>query len=437
MLKGICGSLLAVAFLVFGATCGHAADYPSPAPSSAVASGTAASAPAGQNSFLDALTNGTPLLDMRYRFEDVDQNGLSHAALANTLRTRAGYATGTFDNFKGMFQVQNVLPIGDELYNDGVNKMTKLPLVADPRQTLQLYQANVTWSGVPQTDLTFGRQAYNLDNQRWVGIADWRQLGQTFDSIAVRNKTIPNLDVFYSYIFHVNRVFGPNANTTAPGEYDMHSHLLNASYTGLPGIKLTGYTYLLDISNSGVNSTDTFGGRFEGKHSIVGDFNGLFNAEYAHQVSAFNNPANYGFDYYLVEPGVTWGPLMGKVGYEVMEGNGTKALQTPLDTGHAFNGWAEKFLVTPTNGLDTVYVSTSYTTKPYTDWLGSTVVKFIWYDFNSNTGGLHDGNEYDAWVGQDFYKYFNVGLEYADFRADQLSTVTNTQKIVLQLQAKY
>ena len=40
-----------------------------------------------------------------------------------------------------------------------------------------------------------------------------------------------------------------------------------------------------------------------------------------------------------------------KLGFERLEGNGTVALQTPLATLHAFNGWADKFLSTPANGL--------------------------------------------------------------------------------------
>jgi len=395
----------------------------------------------GQNSFLEALTGGTPSLDLRYRYEDVQQNNFSHAAVANTVRTRLGYETGLWDDFKANVQVQNLMPVASEHYNDGTNGLTQYPTIADPRQTLQLYQGNLSWQGLPDTTLTIGRQAYILDDERWVGVSDWRQLGQTFDSLTVKNHSIPDLDLFYSYVFHVNRVYGPDARFgsggTAPGEYDMHSNLFHASYTGIPGVKLIGYSYLLDNSNSSVNSTATTGGRFEGKHVLFDEVGGLFNAEYAHQESAFNNPAAYGFNYYLIEPGATVGPFTAKVGYDVMEGNGTNSLQTPLASFHGFNGWAERFLTTPASGLDTLYISTCYKTKDYNDWLGPTVVKFIWYDFNANSADLHDGNEYDAWLGQTFYQHFTLGLSYGDFRADQLSSLANTRKLVLQLQVKY
>ena len=61
-------------------------------------------------------------------------------------------------------------------------------------------------------------------------------------------------------------------------------------------------------------------------------------------------------DYYNIELGLQWGgtrvdnigflpvgepTYQIRVGREVLEGNGVNALQTPLATVHAFNGWAD------------------------------------------------------------------------------------------------
>jgi hypothetical protein len=396
--------------------------------------------PQWQDSLVKALTtDATPMLDLRYRYENVDASNFTKAAAANTVRTRAGFQTGVFDDFKGVFQVENVLPVGAEHYNDGTNGLTAYPRIADPRQTAQLYQANMTWQGLPQSGLTFGRQALAFDNERWIGISDWRQLGQTMDALSAHNHSITDLDLAYSYVFHVNRAYGPDARVgfggAAPGEYDMHSHLFHAAYTGIPDIKLIGYSYLLDMSNAAANSTATTGARVEAKHNFFQNIDGLFNAEYAYQGTMFNNPSSYGFNYYLVEPGVSIGPVTGKVAYETMEGNGVAALQAPLDTGHAFNGWAERFLTTPVNGLDNVHVALEYKSKDYSERLGPTVVRGIWYDFSANNGGLHYGNEYDAWIGQTFFQHYSLGLQYADYEADGFSS--DTQKIALLLQIKY
>jgi hypothetical protein len=397
------------------------------------------SPPAGQNSFLDALMNGTPMLDARYRYEDVRQENLAHPeGFANTLRTRAGYETGAFDNFKARLQVENLMPIGQEdHYNNGVNGLTKFPTIADPRQVIDLYEANLSYSGLPQSTVTVGRQALVLDNERWIGKVDWRQLGQTMDGASFQNHSVENLDLSYSYVFHVNRVFGPGAGSGANNSYDTSVNLMNAAYTGIPGVKLIGYSYLLDLLNAHALSSATTGMRVEGQHAVLENTKALFNGEYARQVSYDDNPVAFGYNYYLVEPGVSVGPVTAKVSYEVMGGDGNHALQAPLDTGHLFNGWAEKFLTTPAGGLDNVHIAVDYKSPDYNEWLNSTTAKFVWYDFHADNSSIHYGNEYDFWLAQTFFKHYTLGLEFADFRADQLATATNTHKIVAQLQVKY
>lgn len=115
-----------------------------------------ASAVNNSNTFLNALTNGTPLLDMRYRYEDVHQDKLAHdTGTADTLRTRLGYETGAFENFKARVQVENMLPLnGDKDYNNGVNGLTTYPTIADPRQTVNLYEANLSYPCTKRIFLT-------------------------------------------------------------------------------------------------------------------------------------------------------------------------------------------------------------------------------------------------------------------------------------------
>ena len=48
---------------------------------------------------LDAITKGTFKLNLRYRYEDVDQDGFDKRGQASTLRTMAGYKTGTVLEF--------------------------------------------------------------------------------------------------------------------------------------------------------------------------------------------------------------------------------------------------------------------------------------------------------------------------------------------------
>jgi hypothetical protein len=395
-----------------------------------------AAPPSWEDALTKALLNGTPMLDMRYRYENVEQNGLTHqTGFANTIRTRLGYQTGTFEDFSARVQVENLMPLSAEHYNDGTNGLATYPTIADPRETIGLYEANMTWQGVPQSALTAGRQALSLDNERWIGTADWRQLGQTMDALTAQNHSIDNLNLSYSYVFHVDRVFGPRAGSAANISYDSRVHLFNANYTVIPGVKFIGYGYLLNLTNAPTLSSQSYGGRIEAKHAVYDNINALFNGEYARQLNYGNNPVAFGYNYYLLEPGVNVGPITAKVSYEAMGGDGNNALQTPLDTGHAFNGWAEKFLTTPAGGLDNVHISAEYKSPDHNAWLNSTVVKAIWYDFTADNASTHYGNEEDFWVGQTFFKHYTLAAEYAQYHADRL--FTDTRKFVVQLQIKY
>ena len=58
-----------------------------------------------------------------------------------------------------------------------------------------------------------------------------------------------------------------------------------------------------------------------------------------------------------IEPGVAYGNIKAKIGYEVLEGDGSRAFQTPLATLHAFNGLTDQFLTTPPDGLEDLFLS--------------------------------------------------------------------------------
>ncbi len=100
----------------------------------------------------------------------------------------------------------------------------------------------------------------------------------------------------------------------------------------------------------------------------------------------------------------------------------TVAVQTPLATLHKFNGWADKFLTTPTNGLTDSYASLGYVmtnVKPLTS-LGASL---IYHDYRSDIGNLHYGHEWDAQVAAKIKKY-TFTLKYAAYSAQTFATDT-------------
>lgn len=380
-----------------------------------------------------ALLHGTPWINARYRYESVNQAGIAEDAHASTLRTRLGYKTGLFQGFQLGIEGENIIALGGEHYNSTTNGKTQYPIVLDPEDTL-LNQLYINYQGLPKTTVTAGRQIINLDNQRFVGAVDWRQNDQTFDAVAISSQYIEYAGFYYAYVNKINRITGPDA---AGGAYDSNSHLVNASYELNPALKVIAYGYMLDFDDARSLSSATYGMRLGGKYGLAEGVNLLYSAEAAHQSDYAQNTADYSADYYLAEPGIGWSGWTGKLGYEVLEGDGTAshAFQTPLATLHAFNGWADKFLTTPANGLEDRYASLGYK-LPFGDaWLKGMEITTAYHDFQANNGSADYGTEWDASIQQTFYDHYTVGLKFADYNADSL--MTDTTKVMAWVVVKY
>lgn len=400
---------------------------------------TALQAPAAQqpapvaDSFSQALLKGKPLFDARYRFEFVDQDGLADEANAHTIRTRFGYETMKFHNITALVEVENISDIGGERYNDTINGKTTYPTVGDIEGT-DLNRAYIAYFGIPQTNVMLGRQNIALDNQRWVGAVGWRQNDQTFDAITVSNTSIPNTSVFYAHSNQVNKTLG--YRSPAGIWDDANINLVNLGYTGFPVGKISAYSYLVDTPDSKTTSSETYGARFDGKQAVTDVLSALYALEYATQSDYGSNTANYNVDYFSVEPGVTIGQFTVKAQYENIEGNGTQALQFPLATLHAFNGWADKLTTIPANGLVDKNIGIIYVAKSENEYLNGTKAQVFYHDYSPENGsGADYGTEWNASVEQLIKGKYTVGIKYANYHAD--SFATDTVKIMPYIQYKF
>lgn len=403
------------------------------APAAPAANGMAqfdADFPAG--SLGNALVRGTPWVDIRYRYESVDQDGFTEDAYASTVRTKLGYKTVVWNGLQAAIEGENIKAIGADHYNSTTNGKTQFPQVVDPEDTL-LNQLYISYQGLPKTNITVGRQVINLDNQRFIGASAWRQNDQTFDAASISSQFIDKASIYYAYLRKVNRITGPSASN---GAYESDSHIVNASYEFAPALKLTAYDYALDFDDAPSSSSNTYGARAAGKYDVGNGINLLYAAEFAHQVDYGSNTANYDENYYLIEPGASWNGFTAKVGYEVLEGNGTSAFQTPLATLHAFNGWADKFLTTPANGLEDIYASLSYKVPTGASWIKGTELVVAYHDFQAEHTSADYGTEWDASIQQTFYDRFTLGVKFADFNTDSAS-YQDTTKVIGTVQIKY
>jgi len=398
---------------------------------------TAASA---EESFSNLFTEAKPIFDLRYRYEHVDQDNALRHANAQTLRTRIGVQTGSWYGLSALVEADNLSRLGKAAYNNTRNGQTDYSAVPDPDGS-EINQALLRYDHA-QGSAVVGRQRINLDNQRFVGGVGWRQNEQTYDGLLGQLKPIDGLALTYAYIDNINSIFGPEDNRfdnfTNPANIEGHSHLINAQYQAMPDLTVTAYSYLLGLDNiASVNSaamlgslsSKTTGVRLNGAVQGVS-----YVLEYARQKDYADNPLELSSEYYLAELGYTIKGVALKGGMEVLGGDssgaGNRAFQTPLATKHAFQGWADTFLLTPADGVQDVYVGGSL------PLFGGTLQ--LWYhDFRAERGSQQYGEELDISYSRaiPLVKGLVATVKYAGYDADDFSV--DTEKLWAQLQYSY
>jgi hypothetical protein len=374
-----------------------------------------------------------PLFDMRLRVENVDQEPLANNAHATTLRLRAGFETAKKWNTSLLVEGEAVLPIqGNYREDPSVATKTTYPVVADPEDQ-EVNRFQLTNTSLPGTTLTLGRQRILLDDQRFVGNVGWRQNEQTFDGLRVVNKSVANLVIDATYLDRVNRVYGPDS---PQGHYEGDSGLLNVSYQTKAG-KLTAFGYLLDFDNlpkvpaAVRDSTSTYGVRFAGEKP-VGKMKLAYALSYAQQSDYADNPLNFDLGYEFAEGTLTFKQFSVGLGAEIMEGNGVKGFTTPLATLHKFQGWADKFLTTPANGIEDKYVTVGFTQKAVAGF-DTLALATSYHDYAAEHIDGDYGSEIDLSLTAKIKKV-NLMLKFADYTQGALATARDTQKVWAQVE---
>lgn len=364
---------------------------------------------------VDAIKNGRPILDVRYRLETQERDGFAERAIANTVRTRLGFETGEVHHFKVLFEFENVFSIGEDQFNSTTNGNTQFPVVADPDAT-EINRAQVTFSGLWKTPITVGRQRYNLLNQRFVGAVDFRQNQQTFDAARLNSTIVDNLTFDYLYISRVHRVFGDD---NPLGEFDSDSHVVTATYNAQEFGKITGYGLLLDFEEAPAASSATWGVRYQNTLPLdqeAGISLGVI-GEYASQRDYAQNPFDYKESYIHGEAALMVAPFTGTVGYERLGGNGAIGFSTPLATLHKFQGFADVFLTTPAAGIEDLYGTIAYawSNPPFGDSLR---VYVTYHDFESELGAVDFGEEIDAGLNVKISKHWSAEAKGAVYNGN-------------------
>jgi hypothetical protein len=417
--------------------------------------------------FTDAIKAGKNLTNFRLRYENVSQDGNAPGitpaqplknANALTLRSLIGWQTAPYNNFSFAAQLINVSKL-DSDFNDSTplsgplnsasNQPNKLAYakVVDPDYT-GINQLYIDWTGIRDTKLRLGRQQVNLDNVRFIGDIGFRQDMQVFDGASVLNKTITNTDV---YLAHYEAVRQINTQLRTGGALEV----LNIKYNITPTESLVGYGYFSGFDELGFGnawfgagtlnngtkpnisanqSNKILGLRLDGAHPVNTDFKVLYTAEYANQSHYDSGDSRINAHYYKLGGGVGYDSFTIRADQELLSSNnGEYAFQTPFGTNHLFQGWVDKFLTTPKEGIQDSFITAAYKFKDF-------VFSAEYHLFNSDTdfhkvtGGTGDkyGTEFDAAVAYNYSKNITTKVEYGDFsESDQYqptATVSQTSR---------
>lgn len=363
------------------------------------------------SAFSTFIKDTQPYLNGRLRYEWADVQGYEDSYVVS-LRNHFGVETGELAGFSFLAEGEyNWVLSPSDKYNAFPGTGSSRSLIADP-DNIQLNRLQANYTGF-DSSLTVGRQAIIIDDQRFVGTVSWRQNDQTFDAIVLQNQSIEDLKLTYGYIDQVNRIFGELAPSDSLTRFESDSHIIHVEYAGWEVGKIRGFGYLLDLGDdSGLASkwsTNTYGLEIQGAKDISDSgVSCTYLLTAAYQENAGSNPVDYQTGYYRTEIGLKKEKLNGGVGFELLNSDdGRASFQTPLATLHKFNGFADAFLTTPTNGLHDYYA-----------WVGGVCPlkinhKLALHYFTTDEGGDALGWELDYVAKRKITKNFSVLLKLA------------------------
>ncbi|MDX1490132.1 MAG: hypothetical protein R3332_02525 [Pseudohongiellaceae bacterium] len=359
------------------------------------------------------ISGGTTKIDLRYRYENVEQDNALDDADASTLRTRISFQSATVNKFALALQVDNIMTIGPDDYDSLVLDKYRgnTSVIADPVGT-EINIAALSYAIDEGKSLTIGRQRVNHADQRFLGSVGWRQNEQTLDALSYSYKE-GSTSIDYSYIWNVNRIFKGTKTSIQPTDFDSNSHALLVSNTQDWG-SISGFVYAFDFENGAGASSITYGLKYSG---TVGSVN--LNASIATQSDHGDNPTSYDANYYSFDAGTKLGSISLKAGIEVLgSDDGVAAFATPMATLHKWQGFADLYLGTPANGIEDLYLTASTA-------ISGVSLAATYHDFSADEGSADYGDELDLVIGYTINPNVNIQAKFAFYDADTVAVDTD------------
>ncbi len=350
------------------------------------------------------IDNVKPVLEFRPRYEHVhDKNNTAKDANALTIRARVGAKIGSIfsiPNLKGYIEATYVGALIDNYFPEKPNYDT----VADPNNT-RITQAYLSYS-FGKTTFLAGRKFVAIDDHRFIGTVNWRQMPQSFGIVGVVDNTIPNLNIILAGIYERKGVLN---KLNMDWRMDKMPIIADVSYKVIPQLRLKGFAYLItDVHN-------TYGVKASGKFNLQEGVKLSYLAEYAKQTDPYqkdnlSKKPDIDTDYYRAGLNANAYGVLAGVEYTYFgDKNGhDKGFSTPLATLHKFEGWADALLTGSANGFDyglnEYKLSLGYKHNTYGKVLASYL---IFRSDKSQPTGKSIGNEIDLLYAKKLTKRFS------------------------------
>ena len=363
------------------------------------------SSPGGGWSFATAI-------DARLRYELVDDDAVPSDANAVTLRTRLSFSASRKRFGSGHFEFEDVRPVGHDRFNSTANGKTNFAVVADPEAT-EVNRAWWRYTTGHAIAIKLGRQLVNRDRGRILGHVGWRQNQQTFDALTAERGD-GRFRFWSGYLTRANRIFGDEHPNSVLRQFELDAWAGEGTAHLGPGTATVIVQYL-EFENDPMRSHRNLGLRWVGTHRMENDHRIEYRAQWIDQDSHANGASTNEADYFAAEAGFEtkrWGV---GANVEQLSGDGIYGFQRPLATLHAYNGWADRFLSTPSDGLVDYFIDGRLALK-------GCVLSAQYHRFDADNGSLHYGDELGLAVSHKFADRFDVMLKYAGHQAGDVGS---------------
>ncbi len=373
--------------------------------------------PAQADKLAETLMQGKASLDLRYRYETVEEDNPLEDATASTIRTRLGYSTAEYANFSAYIEMEDVHRLIEDDYSTPAAaslgpKAAMTSVVADPIGT-ELNQSYLQY----QSDkllFKYGRQSIVRGNHRFIGDVAWRQNQQTYDAIVIEDFSSKHWRVHLSQL---NR-----RNTVLFTDEEHDSTLFDMLYQPSSKDQLMLYYYDIEVENNSSAQKNT-GLRYDADRGPL-----KFSVEFARQETATGAEPEYSLIELSYGNQTTFTIGVETLGMDTNNLGNAEGFSTPLATLHKFNGWADVFLNTPSEGLEDSYIRLQGKAAEID-------LQLVYHQFVPDGVGDDYGTEVDLQAKIKFGDYYSAGLKVASYRADAFAV--DTDKVWLFLGAKF